>query len=239
MEYDGKRYSGWQRLGDDDKTIQGKIESVLTQMTGEKIEIIGSGRTDSGTHARGQVANFKTNSPMSRSEMLTFLNRYLPRDIVVKEVEEMPERFHARYNATGKKYSYYVWNDPIPTVFERNHSFFVPQPLDMDKMNETCQKLIGNHDFIGFSALKKSKKSTVRTIEEITIKQEGKMLHFTFVGDGFLYKMVRIMMGTLLAIGTGQLPLSVIDEIFDNKVRKQAGETVPAQGLFLDEVYYQ
>ena len=239
MEYDGKRYSGWQRLGDDDKTIQGKIESVLTQMTGEKIEIIGSGRTDSGTHARGQVANFKTNSPMSRSEMLTFLNRYLPRDIVVKEVEEMPERFHARYNATGKKYSYYVWNDPIPTVFERNHSFFVPQPLDMDKMNETCQKLIGNHDFIGFSALKKSKKSTVRTIEEITIKQEGKMLHFTFVGDCFLYKMVRIMMGTLLAIGTGQLPLSVIDEIFDNKVRKQAGETVPAQGLFLDEVYYQ
>ncbi|OQO68134.1 tRNA pseudouridine(38-40) synthase TruA [Enterococcus villorum] len=239
MEYDGKRYSGWQRLGDDDKTIQGKIESVLTQMTGEKIEIIGSGRTDSGTHARGQVANFKTNSLMSRSEMLTFLNRYLPRDIVVKEVEEMPERFHARYNATGKKYSYYVWNDPIPTVFERNHSFFVPQPLDMDKMNEACQKLMGNHDFIGFSALKKSKKSTVRTIEEITIKQEGKMLHFTFVGDGFLYKMVRIMMGTLLAIGTGQLPLSVIDEIFDNKVRKQAGETVPAQGLFLDEVYYQ
>jgi tRNA pseudouridine38-40 synthase len=239
IEYDGKRYSGWQRLGDDDKTVQGKIESVLTQMTGEKIEIIGSGRTDSGTHARGQVANFKTNSPMSRSEMLTFLNRYLPRDIVVKEVEEMPERFHARYNATGKKYSYYVWNDPIPTVFERNHSFFVPQPLDMDKMNEACQKLMGNHDFIGFSALKKSKKSTVRTIEEITIKQEGKMLHFTFVGDGFLYKMVRIMMGTLLAIGTGQLPLSVIDEIFDNKVRKQAGETVPAQGLFLDEVYYQ
>lgn len=239
IEYDGKRYSGWQRLGDDDKTIQGKIEAVLAQMTGEKIEIIGSGRTDSGTHARGQVANFKTKSQMSTSEMLVFLNRYLPRDIVVNHIEEMPERFHARYNATGKKYSYYVWNDPIPTVFERNHSFYYPQPLDIAKMNEACQKLMGRHDFIGFSALKKTKKSTVRSLQSIKIQQEGKMLHFTFIGDGFLYKMVRIMMGTLLDIGAGKLQLSAIDEIFENKVREKAGETVPAQGLFLDKVYYQ
>ncbi len=239
IEYDGKRYSGWQRLGDDDKTIQGKIEAIISQMTGEKIEIIGSGRTDSGTHARGQVANFKTTSQMSHNEMLTFLNRYLPRDIVIKKVEEMPERFHARYNATGKKYSYYVWNNPIPTVFERNHSFYFPQELDLEKMNEACQKLMGSHDFIGFSALKKSKKSTVRTIHELSIEQEGGMLHFTFVGNGFLYKMVRILMGTLLEIGTGKLPVSAIDDIFENKVRQQAGETVPAHGLFLDEVYYQ
>ncbi len=215
IEYDGKRYSGWQRLGDDDKTIQGKIEKVLHQMTNEEIEIIGSGRTDA------------------------FMNRYLPRDIVIKRIEEMPERFHARYNAVGKKYSYYVWNNVIPSAFERNHSFYFPQELDMDKLNAACEKLVGTHDFIGFSALKKSKKSTVRTIDELSIERKGEMLHFTFVGDGFLYKMVRIIMGTLLEIGTGAMPIETIDEIFESKVRQHAGETVPAQGLFLDEVYYR
>lgn len=238
IEYDGKRYSGWQRLGNDEKTIQGKIEAIISQMTGETIEIIGSGRTDAGTHARGQVANFKTASTMSRMEMMDFLNRYLPRDIVVKKVEEVPERFHARYNAKGKKYSYYVWNAPIPTVFERNHSFDYPKALDLEKMEEACRKLEGKHDFIGFSALKKTKKSTVRTIEKLSVQQEGNMLHFTFVGDGFLYKMVRILMGTILDIGSGKADLSLIDTIFETKVRQQAGETVPAHALFLDEVYY-
>lgn len=239
ITYDGKRYLGWQRLGDSDKTIQGKIESILKQMTGEEIEIIGSGRTDSGTHARGQVANFKTETSMTRAEMLDFLNRYLPRDIVVTKVEEVQDRFHARYNCTGKQYSYYVWNNVIPTVFERNHSFHYPQKLDLDKMNQACEKLIGTHDFIGFSALKKSKKSTVRTIEKLSIEQEGSMLHFTFVGDGFLYKMVRIIVGTLLEIGSGSMDVTEIENIFEKKVRQQAGETVPAQGLFLDDVYYR
>lgn len=239
ITYDGKRYLGWQRLGDSDKTIQGKIESILKQMTGEEIEIIGSGRTDSGTHARGQVANFKTETSMTRAEMLDFLNRYLPRDIVVTKVEEVQDRFHARYNCTGKQYSYYVWNNVIPTVFERNHSFHYPQKLDLDKMNQACEKLVGTHDFIGFSALKKSKKSTVRTIEKLSIEQEGSMLHFTFVGDGFLYKMVRIIVGTLLEIGSGSMDVTEIENIFEKKVRQQAGETVPAQGLFLDEVYYR
>ncbi|MFC4772848.1 tRNA pseudouridine(38-40) synthase TruA [Enterococcus hermanniensis] len=238
IEYDGKRYLGWQRLGDSEKTIQGKIESVITQMTTEKIEIIGSGRTDAGTHALGQVANFKTNSEMSLNDMLSFFNRYLPSDIVVKKVEEMPERFHARYNVKGKQYSYYVWNNPIPTAFERYHSFYFPQKLDIAKMNEACEKLEGTHDFIGFSALKKSKKSTTRTIDAITIEQEGNMLHFTFVGNGFLHKMVRILMGTILEIGAGKLPVTIIDEVLEQKVREAAGETAPAQGLFLDEVYY-
>lgn len=238
IEYDGARYLGWQRLGNSDKTIQGKIEHVLKQMTGEEIEIIGSGRTDAGTHAHGQVANFKSNTAMDPKEIIEFVNRYLPRDIVVKMVEDVPERFHARYNAVGKKYSYYVWNDSIPTAFERNYSFQFPQQLDIDLMNEACQKLIGKHDFIGFSALKKTKKSTVRTIDELSIEREGQLLHFTFVGDGFLYKMVRIIMGTLLEIGNGKRSITTIDDIFEQKVRSEAGETVPAQGLFLDEVYY-
>ncbi|WP_321384539.1 tRNA pseudouridine(38-40) synthase TruA [uncultured Enterococcus sp.] len=239
IEYDGGRYLGWQRLGNSDKTIQGKIEHLLTQLTGEKIEIIGSGRTDAGTHARGQVANFKTHADIELTELLATLNHQLPRDIVIKNVEEAPERFHARYNATGKQYSYYVWNDTIPSAFERNYSFHYPQPLDLNLMNEACEKLLGKHDFIGFSALKKTKKSTIRTIEKLSIEQEGSLLHVTFVGDGFLHKMVRIIMGTLLEIGTGALPVSIIDEVLENKVRATAGETVPAQGLFLDEVYYR
>lgn len=239
IEYDGKRYLGWQRLGDSDNTIQGKIENILTQMTGEKIEIIGSGRTDAGAHARGQVANFKTTTTMESAKMIAFLNRYLPQDIVVKKVEEVPERFHARYNASSKQYSYYVWNDVIPSAFERYYSFHYPQALDIDKMNQACRKLVGKHDFLGFSSLKKTKKSTVRTINELSVQREGNLLHFTFVGDGFLYNMVRIIMGTLLEIGAGEMPLEAIEEIFEHKIRQSAGETVPSQGLFLDEVYYQ
>ncbi|MGY3766860.1 tRNA pseudouridine(38-40) synthase TruA [Vagococcus vulneris] len=238
IEYDGKRYLGWQRLKDSDKTIQGKIESVLHQMTGETIEITGSGRTDAGTHARGQVANFKTQSLLSSAKILNFMNRYLPQDIVIKQVEDVTERFHARFNCTGKQYSYYVWNSEIPSAFQRFYSFQEEKPLDIEKMSAACEKLIGTHDFQGFSALRKSKKSTVRTIKDITIERDGDLIRFKFVGDGFLYKMVRIMMGTLLAIGTGELPLTVIDEVLSDKVRQSAGETVSSHGLFLDEVYY-
>ncbi|ALS02722.1 tRNA pseudouridine synthase A [Enterococcus silesiacus] len=238
IEYDGTRYLGWQRLGDSDKTIQGKIENILTQMTRSKVEIVGSGRTDAGTHAKGQIANFKTDSKMALSEMIEFLNRYLPQDIVVKKLEEVPERFHARYNAKGKKYSYYIWNNMIPSAFERNYSFHYAEELDLELMNEACSKLTGTHDFIGFSSLKKTKKSTTRTINELSIQKDGNLIHFTFVGDGFLHKMVRILMGTLLEIGAGTLQLAAIDEVFESKIRSEAGITVPAQGLFLDEVYY-
>ena len=238
IEYDGGRYLGWQRLGDSDKTIQGKIENILLEMTKTKIEIIGSGRTDAGTHAKGQVANFKTSSDMAVTAMRDHLNTYLPRDIIIKELEEMPERFHARYNAVGKKYSYYVWNNIIPSAFERHYSYHYPGELDLIKMNEACKKLTGSHDFIGFSSLKKSKKSTVRTINEISIEKEGDLLHFTFIGNGFLYKMVRIIMGTLLEIGSGRIEPECIDAIFESNIRSDAGMTMPAQGLFLDEVYY-
>lgn len=238
IEYDGGRYQGWQRLGDSDKTIQGKIENILSEMTETDIEIVGSGRTDAGTHAKGQVANFKTTSNLDLVTMRDHLNTYLPRDIIVKELEKVPERFHSRYNVVGKKYSYYVWNTVVPSAFERNYSYHYPEQLDVDRMNEACSKLIGTHNFIGFSSLKKTKKSTVRTIDEISIHREGDLLNFTFIGEGFLYKMVRIIMGTLLEIGAGTKSPECIDAIFKSGVRSDAGMTVPSQGLFLDEVYY-
>ncbi len=238
IEYDGGRYLGWQRLGDSDKTIQGKIENTLSDMTGTKIEIVGSGRTDAGTHAKGQVANFKTTSDMDLLSMQSFLNRYLPRDIVIKNLVEASDRFHARYHAVKKQYSYYVWNHIVPSAFERKYSYYYPEELDIDRMNAACKKLIGKHDFIGFSSLKKSKKSTVRTIDEITVHKEGNMLRFTFIGDGFLYNMVRIMMGTLLEIGSGMQDPEYVDAILKSGIRSDAGMTLPSQALFLDKVYY-
>lgn len=238
IEYDGSRYLGWQRLGDSDKTIQGKLESVISAMLDTPTEIIGSGRTDAGAHAMGQVANFRTDSTISIDEMHRYINHYLPQDIVVKDIEEVEERFHSRYNVKGKKYVYYIWNHWIPSAFDRKYSYHYEDQLDINKMNVAADKLIGTHDFINFSSLKKSKKSTLRTIEKISIVKEGNMIKFSFIGNGFLYNMIRIIMGTLLEIGSGKKGSSYIDEIFEGKSREIAGTTAPAQGLFLEEVYY-
>jgi len=238
IEYDGSRYSGWQRLKDSEQTIQGKLENVITQMTSTPTEIIGSGRTDAGVHAKAQVANFHTKSNISLTDMHRYINHYLPQDIVVKEIEEMPEKFHSRYNVKGKKYTYYVWNHWILSAFDRKYSYHFDQNLDFKLMEDAANKLVGTHDFIGFSSVKKTNKSTIRTIKEISIVRENNMIQFSFIGDGFLYNMVRIIMGTLLEVGTKEKPISCIDEVLESKIRAKAGKTVPPHGLFLEEVYY-
>ncbi len=238
IEYDGSKYSGWQRLKNSDQTIQGKLESVISEMVSSHIEIIGSGRTDAGVHARGQVANFKTESNMTTKEMHKYINHYLPQDIVVNKVIEAPERFHSRYNAKSKKYTYYIWNHWISSPFQRKYSYHFIETLDIGLMEEASKKLVGTHDFIGFSSVKKTNKSTIRTIEEIAIVKEGNMLKFSFIGDGFLYNMIRIIMGSLIDIGIREKEISYIDEILKTKTRSIAGKTLPPHGLFLEEVYY-
>ncbi|MGI6684678.1 MAG: tRNA pseudouridine(38-40) synthase TruA [Bacillota bacterium] len=238
IAYDGGRYRGWQRLKDSDRTIQGKLESVISEMTGSPTEIIGSGRTDAGVHAKGQVANFHTKSQMSVKEMHTYINHYLPQDIVVLDIREAAERFHSRYNVKNKNYAYYIWNHWIPSPFHRKYSYHLPERLDISLMQEAAQKLMGTHDFIGFSSVKKTKKSTIRTIEEISIIKEDNMVKFNFIGDGFLYNMVRIITGTLVEIGLKEKEITYIDEIFEEKNRSLAGKTLPPQGLFLEEVTY-
>ncbi|MCC5908905.1 MAG: tRNA pseudouridine(38-40) synthase TruA [Clostridiaceae bacterium] len=238
IEYDGSRYRGWQRLKNSEETIQGKLESVISKMVDSPIEIIGSGRTDAGVHARGQVANFHTKSTMSIKEIHKYINHYLPQDIIVKEVKEVSERFHSRYNVKNKKYVCYVWNHWVPSVFQRKYSHHIADKLDIGLMEEAAKKLVGTHDFIGFSSVKKTNKSTTRTIEEITIEKEGNMLKFTFVGDGFLYNMVRIIMGSLVEVGLRRKKISYIDEILESKTRSMAGQTFPPEGLFLEEVNY-
>lgn len=238
LQYEGTRYQGWQRQTSSDNTIQGKIETLLSKMCQEPIEISASGRTDAGVHAMGQVANFHTNSEMSTEEMLAYCNRYLPEDIAVVEVSEAAPRFHSRLNACGKCYCYRVINSDIPNVFWRRFAQEVPEKLDEDVMRRAAELLLGEHDFKSFTSAKKGKKSTVRRIDEISIVREGNLLSFTFVGNGFLHHMIRILMGTLLEVGMGKRTPESMNDILEACNREKAGPLVPAKGLTLMKVYY-
>lgn len=239
LAYDGSRYRGWQRLGDSDQTIQGKLEAVLTRMTGEPVEVIGSGRTDAGAHAMGQTANFHCRTELTCDQIKSYLIQYLPEDIGVISVTEADPRFHSRYNAVEKTYRYRVWNAELPCVFERRYVHQVEDALDVQAMQQAAQEFLGRHDFLAFCSNKHFKKSSVRTITEFRVERTGPEVHFTVTGDGFLYNMVRIMVGTLLEIGRGQRTRQEIPAILQGKIRQQAGETVPAKGLCLMEVRYE
>ena len=239
ISYDGSRYKGWQRLGNSDMTIQGKIEAVLRKMLDAPVEVIGSGRTDAGAHAKGQVANFHANTNLSCKEICDYLRHYLPEDIGILSVEEVDPRFHSRFNAVQKTYVYRIWNSELPCVFDRKYTWSVTDQFDLCAMKGAAGMFLGTHDFLAFCSNKHFKKSSVRTIYSLDIDRVGEELRFTVTGDGFLYNMVRIMVGTLLAVGRGELMAEDISRIFENKTREQAGETVPAKGLCLMEVLYR
>ena len=235
--YDGTRYNGWQRQKVHDNTIQGKIETALSRILGEPIEISASGRTDTGVHARGQVANFHTESRMGCEELLEQLRRYLPEDIGVYSCREVSPRFHSRLNALEKTYQYRVWNSEMPCVFDRRFVAEFPEELDVDAMQAAALLLLGTHDFSAFCANRKMKKSTVRTIKAFTVERVGEELRFTVTGNGFLHNMVRILVGTLIEVGRGERNLESIPELFGGK-REQAGFLAPGKGLCLMEVRY-
>lgn len=235
--YDGTRYKGWQRLPRVDNTIQGKLEQTLSRILGEQIEVSGSGRTDAGTHAAQQVVNFHCESEMSCEKILLELRRYLPEDIGIESCEEASPRFHARLNCRSKTYRYRIWNSHRPCVFERRFVYVMPDALDMELMEQAAGYFVGEHDFSAFCANKKMKKSTVRRIEQVTITRSREELVLTFTGDGFLYNMVRIMVGTLIEVGLHKREANSIPKLFGAK-REKAGYLVPAQGLCLMEVNY-
>lgn len=238
LQYEGTRYQGWQRQQSTGNTIQGKLEQLLERMCGEPVELQGSGRTDAGVHARGQVANFHTNCEMSLEEMQAYINTYLPEDIAVISVSEAAPRFHSRLNACGKHYEYLVINSAVPDVFHRRYALEVPERLDVQAMERAASYLLGEHDFKSFTSSRRGKKSTVRRIDEISITAEGSLLRFTFKGSGFLHHMIRILMGTLLEVGMGKRRADSMEELLLNGDRAQAGPLVPAKGLTLVEVYF-
>lgn len=240
IQYEGTRYQGWQRQDSTGNTIQGKLETILAKMTGlHFVQVDGSGRTDAGVHAIGQVANFKIDTKLPAAAVMDYINQYLPEDIGVIAIEEMPERFHSRLNAKGKTYCYRIWNEKLPCVFLRRYVYELPEPLDLDAMRTAAACLVGTHDFKAFTANKKSRKSTIRTMDAILIDKEGSEVVITYSGDGFLYHMVRILTGTLIEAGLGQRdPASVKTLLEKDATRDLSGVLVPAKGLCLMEVRY-
>ena len=236
--YDGTKYGGWQRLGNTENTIQQKIETVLSRLLEQEVEIAASGRTDAGVHAAKQVCSFRAETELQCEELLKEIRRYLPQDIGALELTEAPPRFHARLNCTGKTYLYRIWTSEAPNVFERNYLYTYTKPLDIGKMKAAAELLCGEHDFAAFTNAKHMKKSTIRRIDSIEIEQTGEELRLYFTGNGFLYNMVRILTGTLLEIGAGERVSEEIPEILASRRREQAGFLVPAKGLILWDVQY-
>ena len=238
LQYDGSRYDGWQKQGNTDSTIQGKLEAILEKMTGQPVEVHGAGRTDAGVHALAQVANFHVPESCDPSHVRQYLNRYLPDDIAVLSASEVEPRFHSRLNAVSKTYRYHIETADKKNVFERKYIYGLGQKLDTKAMKKAAQAIIGTRDFKVYSSLKKVKKSTVRTLTSIEIEENGTEIVITYEGNGFLYNMVRILTGTLIEVGQGQRSLHDVDQAFKTGDRAMAGKTAPAEGLFLTKVTY-
>jgi tRNA pseudouridine38-40 synthase len=237
IEYDGTNYAGWQRQNDV-ITIQEKIERAIEALTGEKIEIIGSSRTDAGVHAKGYTGNFYTNSKIAIEKFTGAINSKLPEDIVILHSFEVTCEFHSRYNSTGKLYSYSILNRRESVAVGRNYIYHHKRALDIEAMKVAAEYFIGTHDFSAFKNLGSSVKTSVRTITQLDIIKNEDLIKVYIAADGFLYNMVRIIVGTLVRVGEGKIKPSEIKSIIESKERARAGKSVPPSGLCLEEVFY-
>ena len=238
IAYDGTKYQGWQRQAMTKMTIQGILEDKISEYIGYNIQIDGSGRTDAGVHACGQVANVKVAGKIDEESFLKQVNQSLPEDIKIKKVELVKNGFHSRYSAKAKKYEYVIDQREKADVFTRKYCYHYIRRLNIEKMRTAAEYLKGTHDFAAFTD-KKDERSTVRSIYDITIRQEKEKIYFNFWGDGFMYHMVRILTGTLLQVGNGELDERSIPGLIKEKERSKTGFLVPAEGLFLKEVMYE
>lgn len=241
LQYDGTKYNGWQKQGNTENTIQGKLEQLLSKLTGEEIEVHGAGRTDAGVHANGQVMNFHTDTlKLSPEEIKNQVNMYLPEDIAVLEVKDKDARFHSRLNAKEKTYCYKIAIGVKADVFERKYCLLHKDALDVAKMRKAADYLIGEHDFAGFCDRKPGKKSTVRKIKKVSIieNNDGRKLEIRITGNGFLYHMVRLITAMLLEVGEGKKEPESIKKVLEVKDRAVAGGLAPAKGLVLENIVY-
>jgi len=240
FEYDGTDFCGWQTQAQGERTVQGELEAVLSKIFKKTIKVIASGRTDSGVHAKGQVISFKMDTRMKPDEIKRALNGLLPSDIAVHAAQEVDDDFHAQYSVKEKTYRYTILNRKYRSVFLRNHALFYPYVLNVARMRKAAKYLTGKHDFKSFQAHDplRAERQTIRTIKKLVIKKEGDLIFIDVTANGFLYKMVRNMVGTLLAIGSGQIEVGDMPKILKSKNRKNAPETAPAHGLCLMQVKY-
>jgi len=237
LEYEGTAYVGWQRQPDG-PSIQERIEECLERITGQRCPVVGAGRTDAGVHARGQVAAFSADSPMAVERFHMALNALLPRDIVIREMEEAPVDFNPRFAAKSKRYRYAIWSHRVRPVFDRERCWHMRWPLDMELMREATSLLVGKHDFGAFEASGSNAAHSVRTVHRAEWSTQDYWLYFDIEGDGFLYNMVRSIVGSLVDVGRGKMPLHGFREGFESRDRRKTGPTAPARGLCLMEVRY-
>ena len=239
VEYDGSSYHGFQAQDDPSlPTIQDELEKAIAMICKENRRITGSGRTDAGAHALGQVVNFYTRSMIPIERLPLALNSVLPRDIRVKQADMVSLSFHARFDAIAKTYSYLVDNRPHASVFLRNYVYHVPWPLDMAAMERGAELLVGTLDYASFQSSGSSAKTSVRTVSHLRVAVWQGLIRFDIRANGFLYNMVRNIVGTLLEVGKGKIKEREVAAILDARDRTKAGPTVPARGLYLVEVEY-
>ena len=238
VAYDGTNYCGWQ-IQPNGVTIQGVLNDTLSQLLGEKIEVMGASRTDAGVHALGNVCVFDTNARMPADKISFALNQFLPEDIRIQLSEEVEPDFHPRYCDSEKTYEYQILNRKFPVPTERLYTYFYHYHLDVEKMREATSYLIGQHDFASFCGSGAQVKSTIRTITSMSVERDGDIITIRISGTGFLYNMVRIISGTLIEIGNGQYPPERMKDILDACDREAAGPTAPAKGLTLMGIRYE
>ena len=237
IEYEGKSFNGWQKQPNK-LNIQGEIEKAIEEITGEEVDLIASGRTDAGVNALAQIANFRTNSNIEIEKLPYAINSKLKKSILIKDAEEVDERFHSRYSVHSKTYRYTINNSKFGTAIFRDMEYHFPIELDEKLMSEGAKYLVGKHDFKSFKASGTSSKSSVRTIYDIKVWRENERIYIEITGNGFLYNMVRIIAGTLVDVGIGKYPPTYVKEILDGQDRTLAGKTLAARGLCLIKVDY-
>lgn len=238
IAYDGSSFSGYQ-IQPNKRTVQGEIENTLQKLhKGELTKVFASGRTDAGVHAKGQILHFDSPLNIPEHKYRIALNSLLPEDISILEVEKADEAFHARFSVTGKEYRYFVYTGQVRDPFSRKYAYHFPYPIDLAAIRSASQHLVGTHDFTSFCSAKTEVEDRIRELREIEVIEEENMVTFRFVGNGFLYNMVRILVGTLLQVGTGDIDGNQIPDILSKKDRIYAGKTAPPQGLYLWEVHY-
>ncbi len=238
IQYDGSRYKGWQIQKDNDLTVQGKIKAVLTKMAEKQVEVIGCDRTDVGVHAQEYIASFHTDCGLSQDIILEYLYEFLPEDIVVKSIEEVEERFHARYNVKSKTYVYTIDNNPFRNVFNRKYTYHTNDQLDISEMKKAAELLVGTHDFQSFTTLKANNKSTVRTINYMDISTNDGIIKIEMNANDFLWHMPRIIVGILLEVGVGRSKAVNMQKMLEEQQKPENGPIAKAKGLCLTSVRY-
>ena len=238
IAYKGNRLHGWQ-IQENALTVQEVFQNALFEIIHERPDIKGCSRTDSGVHANMYCVSMKIAHPITNDHLMLAMNRYLPDDVAVLKVEDVPDDFHARYSCKGKEYVYKIWNSRVRNPFLHEMALHYRYDMDVEMLNREAQAYVGAHDFSSFCTLDKREKGDfVRTVKYFRVERDGELVTFTVAADGFLYNMVRIMVGTLLAVNQGRIPENKIAEIIAAENRKAAGPTAPACGLYLNKVFY-